>query len=44
MYDENGGFGENPKPTVKVWMGEGKVNGPKCYFLTFICDAFFLPY
>jgi hypothetical protein len=20
-----GGFGENPKPTVKVWMGEGSI-------------------
>jgi hypothetical protein len=23
--NENGGFGETPKPTVKVWMGEGMI-------------------
>jgi hypothetical protein len=29
---ENGGFGEIPKPTVKVWMGEGKTNCSKMLF------------
>jgi hypothetical protein len=24
--NENGGFGEIPKPTVKVWMGEGMIS------------------
>jgi hypothetical protein len=23
----SGGSGENPEPTVKVWMGEGKILG-----------------
>jgi hypothetical protein len=27
MADYAGGFGEKPKPTVKVWMGEGRMTG-----------------
>jgi hypothetical protein len=33
---ENGGFGEIPKPTVKVWMGEGMTSlRKKCIVLRF---------
>jgi hypothetical protein len=27
IADHAGGFGEKPKPTVKVWMGEGSRTG-----------------
>lgn len=41
MY-ENGGFGEIPKPTVKVWMGEGKFNcSKKLFFDIYLCCLFF---
>lgn len=41
---ENGGFGEIPKPTVKVWMGEGMTSlRKKCIVLRFFGYVFFCP-
>ena len=42
---ENGGFGEIPKPTVKVWMGEGMTSLRKnCLVLRFFGYVIFAPY
>jgi hypothetical protein len=35
-------FGVIPKPTVKVWMGEG-ITMSSIFYRTFICYAYFLP-
>jgi hypothetical protein len=41
----NGGSGEIPEPTVKVWMGEGKKSGlAKGEVYPFISPIFLLPF
>jgi len=41
----SGGSGENPEPTVKVWMGEGKKSGlTKGEVYPFLSPIFLLPF